>query len=123
MKVSRAWPVAAALLLLSVQANAGDGSFRGASGHVTKGSVSVSKSGGKLVIQLGSNFSLDRAPDPYVALGNGSRPMKGGIAGKLRSLKGAQSYSIGVTQARSNASHVVLWCKRYGVPLGIARLK
>jgi len=102
---------------------AASGSFKGAKGHVTSGSVTVTEQGGKLVIKLGSNFSLDGAPDPYVSMGNGSRPVKGGTAGILRKLKGAGTYSVRATSITRGAKEVVIWCKKYAVPLGVARLK
>ena len=76
-----------------------------------------------MVIKLGSNFSLDGAPDPYVSLGNGSRPVKGGTAGVLRRLKGAGTYSVPATSTTRNAKQVVIWCRKYAVPLGVARLR
>ena len=112
-----------ALAMLATPALAGSGSFKGASGHVTKGSVSVSESGGKLVVKLGGNFFLDGAPDPYVALGNGASPAKNGLIAILRKNTGAQSYSIKATDALKKATHVVIWCKKYSVPLGVARVK
>lgn len=116
-------PAAIALALMVSPAVAGSGSFSGASGHATKGSVSVSQSGGKIVIKLGGNFSFDGAPDPYVALGNGSKPAKGGLVAVLRKNNGAQSYSIAATPALKNATRVIIWCKKYAVPLGVAKVK
>ncbi len=111
------------LAALSGPALAGSGSFSGASGHVTKGTATVSKSGGKLVVKLSGNFFLDGAPDPYVALGNGSRPVKGGLLAVLRSNKGAQSYSVAASPALEKAGQVIIWCKKYSVPLGVATVK
>ena len=102
---------------------AASGTFKGASGHKTSGSVTVTERGGKMVIKLGSNFSLDGAPDPYVTLGNGSRPVRGGTAGVLARNKGAGTYSVPATAATRAAKEVVIWCKKYSVPLGVARLK
>jgi len=101
---------------------AASGSFKGAKGHTTAGSVSVTEQGGKLVITLGPNFSLDSAPDPYVSLGNGSRPVKGGTAGILTNLKGAGTYSVPATAITKTAREVVIWCRKYSVPLGVAKL-
>lgn len=117
---------ALAITLLALVASpslAASGSFKGAKGHTTTGSVTVTEQGGKLVIKLGSNFSLDGAPDPYVSLGNGSRPVKGGTAGILTKLKGAGTYSVPATAITKGAKEVVIWCKKYAVPLGVAKLK
>ena len=116
--------VAITLLVLAASPSlAANGTFKGAKGHTTSGSVTVTEQGGKLVIKLGSNFSLDGAPDPYVSLGNRSRPVKGGTAGILRKLKGAGTYSVPATAVTKAAKQVVIWCKKYSVPLGVASLK
>jgi len=116
--------LAVALLAFAASPSlAASGTFKGASSHKTTGSVTVTEKGGKLVIKLGSNFSLDGAPDPYVSLGNGSRPVKGGTAGTLARNKGAGTYSVPATAATRAAREVVIWCKKYAVPLGVARLK
>lgn len=114
---------AVALAFLATPALAGSGTFKGASGHTTKGSVTVTEAGGTLTVKLGSNFFLDGAPDPYVALGNGASPIKGGLIALLKNTKGGQSYSIKATGALSKATHVVIWCKKYSVPLGVAKVK
>ena len=111
------------LALASGPSLAASGSFKGAKGHTTGGSVTVTEQGGKLIIRLGSNFSLDSAPDPYVSLGNSSRPVKGGTAGKLAKNKGAGSYSVPANAVTKAAREVVIWCRKYAVPLGVARLK
>ncbi len=120
----RSFVIATTLLVLAISPSlAASGSFRGASGHATSGSVTVTEQGGKLIIRLGSNFRLDGAPDPYVSMGNGSRPVRGGTAGILRKLRGAGTYSVRATAATKGAKQVVIWCKKFSVPLGVARLK
>ena len=115
---------AVALLVLTAGPSlAANSTFKGASGHKTSGSVTVTEQGGRLVIKLGSNFNLDGAPDPYVSLGNGSRPVKGGTAGVLATNKGAGTYSVPATAVTKAAREVVIWCKKYAVPLGVAKLK
>jgi hypothetical protein len=113
----------ALLVMTAVPTLAASGTFKGASGHKTSGSVTVTEQGGRLVIKLGSNFNLDGAPDPYVSLGNGSRPVKGGTAGILAKNKGAGTYSVPATAVTKAAREVVIWCRKYAVPLGVARLK
>ncbi len=120
----RSTALAVALLALAASPSlAASGTFKGAKGHTTSGSVTVTEKGGKLVIRLGSNFSLDGAPDPYVSLGNGSRPVKGGTAGVLAKNTGAGTYSVPATAVTKAAKEVVIWCKKDAVPLGVAKLK
>ncbi|MDX1710011.1 MAG: DM13 domain-containing protein [Rhodovibrionaceae bacterium] len=114
---------AAVFLALAASAHAGEGSFVGASGHETSGTVSVQEDGGMIVIELHDSFSLDGAPDPYVALGTGSKPIEGGLIEKLRENTGGQRYSAEATDALKNADEVVIWCKRFSVPLGVAKIE
>ena len=101
----------------------GVGKFSGASNHKTSGSVTVTKQNGQYVIDLGNDFSLDGAPDPYVALGKGKRPLEGGVIAVLKSDTGAQRYAIDASTALDGATQVIIWCKKYSVPLGIAAIE
>lgn len=112
-----------AFLAFSPSAFAEEGTFTGASGHKTSGSVEVTKENGSIVIKLGESFSLDSAPDAYVALGNASKPTEGGLLGKLDSWTGEQSYSTPTTAALEDATEVIIWCKKYAVPLGVAKIR
>ena len=115
----------AALILLppAVAAPLGAGMFSGASSHKTSGSVTVTKQSGQYVIELGGDFSFDGAPDPYVALGKGNMPLEGGLVAVLKSDKGAQRYAIDAATALDAATQVIIWCKKYAVPLGVAAIE
>ena len=101
----------------------GSGLFSGASGHATSGRVTVTKQNGQYVIDLGDDFSFDGAPDPYVSLGSGNKPIEGGLGAELGSNKGAQRYVISATAALDGATQVIIWCKKYAVPLGVAAIQ
>ena len=115
--------LATALLIFAAPAFAAEGSFAGLSGHTVKGPVSVTKADGKITVTLDKAFSLDNAPDAYVALGSGAKPAAGGVLAKLKSKTGAQTYSIATSPALEGASQVIIWCKQYSVPLGAADIK
>jgi len=116
--------LAAFLFIQPAQAEPlGSGQFSGASSHTTSGMVSVTKQGAQYVIELGGDFSLDGAPDPYVALGKGKKPVEGGLGAELESNTGAARYVIDATPATSGATQVIIWCKKYSVPLGIATIE
>ena len=122
MLKSMAIVVALAALIFAAPATAeplGAGKFFGASSHKTLGSVTVSKESGQYVVNLGDDFSFDGAPDPYVALGTGKKPLEGGLIGVLGSNTGAQRYAIDAA-GLDGAKQVIIWCKRYAVPLGVA---
>ena len=98
----------------------GKGSFEGATGHTTSGSVTVTEQDGRYVIELGGDFVLDGAPDPYVALGKGSALVRGGLIDVLGANTGKQRYAVEVSPALEDATQVLIWCKKYSVPIGVA---
>lgn len=99
------------------------GTFTGASDHVTTGNVSIFKTedGGALVI-LDSNFSLDGAPDPRVALGKDGEYAPLSDLGILQNLGGAQVYKVPASINVDDFNEVYIWCLKFGVPLGVAEL-
>lgn len=127
MKILKSGVFAVALLLSAGTAfagNIGSGNFTGASSHKTSGKVSVSQSGGKITVKLGKSFFLDGAPDPYVALGHGNKPVSGGLIRILKNNTGGQTYTIAANKVDlASVNSVVIWCKKYSVPLGVATIK
>lgn len=103
--------------------NIAQGSFEGRSKHVTTGGVSIVKQGGAHVVVLAKDFSLDNAPDPKVGFGRDGKYDISAQLGHLKSKTGAQRYTIpaGVDPAKYN--EVYIWCEKYSVPLGVAKLK
>ncbi len=93
------------------------GTFQGASRHITTGTVAVT--GGQ--VDILSDFTFDGAPDPKVALGANGYDSRT-LMGRLRRNSGASSYLIpdGVDPMQYN--EVWIWCERFNVPLGVARI-
>ena len=85
--------------------------------------MTIAKQGGQYVIELGDDFSFDGAPDPYVSLGTGNKPLTGGLGSALATNKGAQRYVIDATAELGGATQVIIWCKKYAVPLGVAAIQ
>ena len=126
MQKSMAIVIALAAIFFGLPAMAepiGSGVFQGASNHKTSGAVTITKQDGQYVIELGGDFSFDGAPDPYVSLGTGKRPLEGGLGSVLASNKGAQRYVIDATAVLGGATQVIIWCKKYAVPLGVAAIQ
>jgi len=103
-------------------ASAASGKFKGASNHKTTGSVSVEKKSGGWVLVLGADFTFDGAPDPKWAFGN-SGVDKDTIFTPLKKNSGAQSYKIPAGIDPTKYKQVILYCEKYSVPLGVAKLK
>ena len=88
---------------------------------MTTGTGSIFRSEGKWFVSLASDFFFDGAPDPKVALGNdGYDP--GTVLSPLKTNTGAQSYEIPATLDVANYNEIWIWCERFNVPLGVARL-
>lgn len=98
------------------------GTFTGASNHTTTGGVTVVKDGDSRSVVLGSDFSLDGAPDPKVGFGrDGKYDIRSQLA-PLKSNLGEQSYPIPADLDISEYNEIYIWCEAYSVPLGIAAL-
>jgi hypothetical protein len=97
------------------------GIFVGKSDHVTTGHAAIARAGTKWVLILEDDFTFDGAPDPHVALGNDGYDKNARLA-LLSSNDGKQVYEIpaGLNVGRFN--EVWIWCKKFGVPLGVAKL-
>jgi hypothetical protein len=98
------------------------GKFRGQSGHATSGGVSVVKTATGYVVVLEPDFKFDGAPDPKLGFGRGGYD-KSTQFSELRSNSGRQSYEISSTIDPSAYTEVWVWCEKFSVPLGVAKLK
>ena len=118
---------AAAVLAAPVAASAqghvlASGEFRGQSGHVASGGVSVVKTAKGVVVVLGPDFKFDGAPDPKLGFGKNGY-VKSTQFSILRSNSGEQTYEIPSTIDPADYTEVWVWCEKYSVPLGVATLK
>jgi len=97
------------------------GNFTGASNHITTGRAVLVKSGTGGTVELLGDFTFDGAPDPKVALGkNGYDPKT--LMGALKSDSGASSYTIPAGINPDDYNEVWIWCEKFNVPLGVAKL-
>lgn len=121
--VALAAMVVMAPISASADSVAAKGSFTGASDHITTGGVSIVKTanGGAVVI-LDSNFSLDGAPDPRVGFGKDGNFVEASDLGALTSKEGLQVYIVPASVNVDDFNEVYIWCKKFGVPLGIASI-
>ncbi|MCK0168429.1 DM13 domain-containing protein [Jannaschia sp. S6380] len=93
------------------------GSFAGASNHVTTGTAEIAGN----QVNLLADFTFDGAPDPKVALGrDGYDPRT--LMGPLQSNSGASSYAVPAGVDASQYNEVWIWCEKFNVPLGVAKL-
>ena len=118
--------VALTLLLFSAQASADEivasGTFTGASNHVTTGGVSVVKTTDGLAVLMGADFNFDGAPDPKVGFGKAGQYDINSQLSHLQSNRGEQSYSIPASLNVDDYDEIYIWCEKYNVPLGVAKI-
>ena len=109
-------------LVLAGDGAIGRGEFRGASNHVTSGEVIIRKTADGYVVELGADFSLDGAPDPKLGFGKDGYDASTTFA-KLESNTGAQVYQVPAGIDVEAYNEFYIWCEKFSVPLGIARLR
>lgn len=117
--VSTVAVAAGAAFTMPAFAGGKSGSFTGDSNHVTKGKVTVKN--GKIILE--DSFWFDGAPDPRVALGKSGKFTKGTDFAVLKKNAGKQTYSIPANLKDSDFDTVVIWCRKFSVPLGHAKIK
>lgn len=99
------------------------GTFTGESDHITTGGVEIIKNAdGSHTIVLGDDFSLDGAPDPRVGLGKDGHFNGNTDSGKLGNLTGSQSFVVPAGIDVADFNEVYIWCEKFSVPLGVAKL-
>ena len=115
--------VAAAILAGGAEAQqARRGTFVGKGGHEASGGVTVERKGERWIMRFAEDFRLDRAPDPRIAFGNDGYDASTTL-GRLKSLKGATRYRLPGRIDPTQYNEVWLWCKKFEVPLAVAKLK
>ena len=111
------------LVAFSVQAQElRRGAFTGASGHTATGHVTVLKTDKGTVLKLEGDFRFDGAPDPKLAFGQGGYKKEAQFS-PLKKNNGADEYAVPSNIDTSKYGEVWIWCEKYNVPLGVAKLK
>jgi len=100
----------------------GKGAFTGKSGHKTSGSVSIVRTSAGIEVRLGSSFKLDSAPDPWLGFGNNGKYDPASEIAILKSNTGGQVYRIAGPVDVSKYNEFYIWCRKFAVPLGVAKL-
>ncbi len=98
------------------------GTFTGLSNHITTGSINIILNGNQFQLVLDDDFSLDGAPDPTLAFGNG-KYLESTNFSKLNQLSGKQIYDLPSSIDPMIYTEVYVWCNEANVPLGVAKLE
>jgi hypothetical protein len=99
------------------------GTFVGLAGHSARGGVTVRILGDVVTITLDSSFTSSAVPDPHLYLNttanaNTGQPLR---ISPLASRRGVQAYTVRIPVGVPY-NHVLVWCDRYNVGVGAARL-
>ncbi len=97
------------------------GTFTGKSSHVTTGRAEFVVHGDKAEVVLLDDFTFDGAPDPKVALGKDGYNSSL-LIGKLQKNSGKQTYEVPAGMDIDGVNEVWIWCEKFNVPLGVAKL-
>ncbi len=100
------------------------GSFSGVGNHRVSGGFEVVTENGKQVLRFTQDFSLGKAPDPYVVLSHATGVDQQSLyLGQVKSFSGAVTFAIPAGTDLASFSHVVIWCKKFKVALADAPLE
>ena len=99
------------------------GTFVGATGHTTSGGVSVEVNGDTREVVLAADFYLDGAPDPKVGFGTNGEYASHAQLAHLDKNTGEQRYTIPADLDISGFNEIYIWCEKFSVPLGVAKIK
>lgn len=98
-----------------------NGTFEGRSDHIVTGGVTVLETDSGTIVVLESDFSLDNAPDPKLAFGNNGYDSST-LFSPLESNTGAQVYVISDDIDPEDYNEIWVWCEKFNVPLGVAKM-
>ena len=99
------------------------GTFKGENNHVVKGGVTVVKNAdGTATVTLGPDFFLDGAPDPRVGFGKDGKYVEGTTVGLLKANTGEQTFTVPASINVDDFNEVYIWCLKFTVSLGVAKV-
>ena len=127
MRFSALWiPISVLFLALATAAGASErlfsGQLEGRSRHSASGGVSIVATPSGHVLLLEGNFRFDGAPDPKLGFGQDGF-VEDSLFAPLRRNQGLQAYALPDAFDPSRYDELWIWCERFGVPLGVARLE
>lgn len=98
------------------------GQFEGRSDHVTSGETYIMKTSSGYALVLAEDFFLDGAPTPVLGFGNDGEYVKSSQFAKLDKKSGRQTYTLPANFTPSEFNEIYVWCDRFSIPLGVAKI-
>lgn len=128
MILQRYAAIAAAVILSTAIVGAveaqelGRGAFTGKSGHRASGHASVVRTEQGTVLRLERDFRFDGAPDPKLGFGRGGYRKETQFSPLKRNV-GPAEYAVPAEIDVGQYDEVWIWCEKFSVPLGVAKLQ
>jgi hypothetical protein len=99
------------------------GEFEGQNGYTASGTVTIIENAGENQVRLEENFTTQSGPGLHVYLATNELSASGGVdLGELQANSGIQSYNIPDAVDADDYSHVLIYCKPFGVVFASAEL-
>jgi len=98
------------------------GTFAGIGSHNAAGKVSISKGKNGQTVLTMTGITVDRVPDGRVYLAQDFEYAEGVELGKLTRFTGAVTFPIPDSVDLAKYDSVVIWCKKFDVGIGQAKL-
>ncbi len=104
------------------------GKFVTIADHTTLGTVEIFQKDNRTYVRLANDFSTQKGPDLKVLLHKQNNPQSYDqrdyvLLGNLKNLKGTQVYEIPEGMVLDDYASVVVWCQKFNVTFGTARLE
>ena len=99
------------------------GTIVGVDGHGARGSVQIIKNGKRVVARFSQNLLFDRVPDAWLAFGKNGKFLASTYVASFKRNRGAVTIKIPAQYANGNYDTLFIWCRRFNVGIGSAKLK
>lgn len=112
---------AGAVTVVGTNTDPRTGTFVGVNNYSVEGSFQLELVDETLVrLSFGEDFRTQSGPGLYIYLSNSASSVAGGIElGELKETSGVQSYEFDQQDLFNVYSHVIVYCKPFGVPFGV----
>lgn len=98
------------------------GQFEGRSDHVTSGETYIMKTSSGYALVLADDFFLDGAPTPVLGFGNDGEYVNSSQFAELDKKSGRQTYTLPANFTPGEFNEIYVWCERFSIPLGVAKI-
>jgi Electron transfer DM13 len=106
---------------VAASSSAAIGTLTGHSGHDARGSARIAEESGKRFVVLSDDFYLKDAPAAWIAFGDAAIDKSTEFV-QLTKFEGGQRFEIPASIDPKRFSQLWIWCRKFDVPLAVARL-